>query len=81
MGGANPRAIPSHRHGVPVHLVNLRKIMILRCATQGLSESNPTSGKMSHSGVLVRVEHIHVVRVINYMILDEAKLIVGRIIQ
>ena len=36
---------------------------------------------MSHSGVLVRVEHIHVVRVINNMILDAAKLKVERIIQ
>ena len=52
--------------------LNLQKTMILRCATPGLSESNPTSGKMSHSGVLVRMEHIHVLRVMSNMIQDEA---------
>ena len=67
-----PRASPSHHYGYLFIGLNLQKIMILRCATPGLSESNPTSGKMSHNGVLVRVEHIHVVRAINNMIQDEA---------
>ena len=50
--GANPRATPSQHHEVPIRLVNLQKIMTLRCATPGLSESNPTSGKMSRKACM-----------------------------
>ena len=41
----NPRANPMHHQGYLFIWLHLQKIKVLRCATPGLSESNPTSGK------------------------------------